>query len=202
MDHHLGILQQHVEPRAIGRHRSGCDGERWRGDDQQKQKEDLDRRQNHGREGAQANVDAVARAHHEAVRAQKPRPQQQRALLPAPHCGKLVRRIQRNVAVGADVLHEKVVGQRRPHQGKGRAAQRNKAGDSGAAGRLAQAVPAGLGDAGRAHTTRRRAPQRKASHHKVIEGENERQQQAETSELRHGVKAHRPVIVSDIDSGK
>ena len=201
MDHHLGILQQHVQPRAIGRHRSGCDGERRRGDHQKQNKEDLDRRQNHRREGAQANVDAVAHAHHEAVGAQKPRPQQQRALLPAPHRGKFIRRIERDVAVRADVLHGKIVGQRRPHQGKGRAAQRNEAGDSGAAGRLAQAVPARLGDAGRAQPARRRAPQRKASDDKVIEGENERQQQAEASELRHGVKAHRPFIVSDIRPG-
>ena len=201
MDHHLGILQQRVQPRAVGRDRPRSDGKRWRGDHRAKRR----------RPGSPARITDAKAVRRTSMRGAcgttKPyAPSSHAHSSSEPSCplhmrGKFIRRIERDVAMRADVLHGKVVGQRRPHQGKGRAAQRNEAGDSGAAGRLAQAVPAGLGNAGRAQPARRRAPQRKASDGKVIEGENERQQQAEASELRHGVKAHRPFIVSNIRPG-
>src|ERR1035441_6742066 len=105
----------------------------------------------------------MAHPQHEAVGAKQKRPQQQRAFLAAPQRRELVRGIERNVAMGANVLDREVVGERRPDQGKRRAAQDEEAGDPGAAGGLAEAVPGGFGTARAAPSAGGRAPESQAA---------------------------------------
>ena len=149
MDHHLGILQQRIQAGAVGRDRAR---ERWRTAARPRTSSSTKKNWMPARiieaNARQPDVDAMAHAQHKSVGAQQKRPQQQRAFLAAPQRGKLVGRVQRDVGVRADVLDGKVVGERRPDQRERGAAERDKAGDPGAAGGLAEAVPGRFGTPG------------------------------------------------------
>ncbi len=97
-----------------------------------------------GGEGGEADVDTVARAEDEAVGGEHPGPEEERAFLAGPEGGELVCGIEGDVRVGADVFDGEVVGEGGPDEGEGGAAEDEEAGHAGAAGGLAQAVPAGL----------------------------------------------------------
>jgi len=157
MDHHLGICSSTLSPAPSAATGRG-DGERWRARPAEAERRPGSPARITARR-AQANVTrwrARTRAYAPSHAHSSSEPSA------APHCGKLVRP-DSGMLLWRGVLTKKSL-VRPPHQGKGRAAQRNKAGDS-RAGRLAQAV-SGLGDAV-ACINRRRAPPAQSSHHKL-----------------------------------
>ena len=201
MDDHLRVLQQRVQPGAVGRDQARDNGEGRRGDYQQKNEEELDARQDGRGECGETNIDAVPHPQDETVGAEQKGPEQQRTFLPAPQCGKFVSRIQRPVAVRGNVGDGEVVGEGSPHQRKGRAAQGDEARDAGAAGGLAQPIPLGLRNPRNAEAAGGLTPQGDATNQQVVGGEDERQEEAETPEFRHGMNLHHSFILSDISQG-
>ena len=67
MDHHLGILQERIESRAIGGERALHDRKRVSGKIQNQQEEDLDRSDDHGRVGKEPLIGLVTKAQDESV---------------------------------------------------------------------------------------------------------------------------------------
>ena len=116
MNHHLRVLQQGIEPVAIGRNGSHSGDvtrkqrERRRGKNQHRQKEHLDARQNRSRVGVKLHIRLVRQPQNEAISSQQPRPQQQRAFLAAPERREFVRNRQRAVGVFKDVGNGEIVG--------------------------------------------------------------------------------------------
>src|SRR5262249_30002469 len=106
MDHHLGILQQRVEAGAVGRNAALLEGERMRSEVQNRQEEDLNGGDDHGRISEKSLVSAMTQAQNESVAAEKQRQEKQRTFLPRPEhrefirCGKIAIRVMVDVGDG------------------------------------------------------------------------------------------------------
>ena len=109
MDDHLGVLQQRIQPVAISGNSAGGQRERIGRQVQQQQKENLHCGHDDGSMRRKTDINFVAQAQHESVGGEQQRPEKQRALLPRPQHGKLIRRRQIAIAVMQDVGDGKIV---------------------------------------------------------------------------------------------
>ncbi len=82
----------------------------------------------------------MAEAENEAVGAEEPRPEEERAFLAGPERGKLIGRGQRAIGVVEDVVDGVVVGEGGVNEGEGRAAHADEAGEAGAARGFAEVL--------------------------------------------------------------
>ena len=113
---------------------------------------------------------------HQPIGRQQPRPEQQRAFLPRPQRGELIRSRQRAVGVMQDVGDREVVVKGRPEQGKGRDRNRKEARDAGTPRRLREPLgrdaPSSIG---------RELTEGDRSRHKRIAAQDEGKQKGEAS---------------------
>ena len=76
MNHHLGILQQRVKPRAVGGKRASHQRERMSGKIQQQEEEDLNCSDDGGSIGKQPGIRLMSQPQHQSVGRQQQRPEQ------------------------------------------------------------------------------------------------------------------------------
>ena len=145
MNHHLGILQQRVQARSIRRQLALHERKRMGGEVQQQQKENLHRRNNRGSVCKEPCVRLVAEPQNQSVGRQQQRPEKQRALLPRPQRGELVRRGQIAIAVVKNVSDGEVILKGGNDQDQGREKDHCKGGNPRAARGFAQAFRARAG---------------------------------------------------------
>ena len=189
MNHHLRVLKQGTEAEAVQGLRAGLDRERRRGEVQDGQKEDLNSGEDCGREGGEADIDAMADAQNESISREQERPEEQRPFLARPDCGELVRPPEGAVGVVQDVGDGVVAGVRGPDQGKSGAGGCDKAADARAAGRFAE-LTGDIGRCAREPFRTRRPPERESAYNQRVHAEHEREEQGEAAKLRHGMHLH------------
>mmetsp|Transcript_68794 Transcript_68794/g.161818 ORF Transcript_68794/g.161818 Transcript_68794/m.161818 type:complete len:499 (+) Transcript_68794:746-2242(+) len=170
---HAGVLQQRVQVAPLGGRRQqpaeGVGRERDEGQEacRHKAQHALHPRRKRGRQRG------AARGHQRTPGRQHPRPQQQRALMPAPGGGDAITQRQLLAGIGRDIGQRGVHLHKAGHQRGQRRAEQHKADRSQRPGQRHPAPLAALG-----------APQRQ---HRLCHGRRERQQQRELTELAdHG----------------
>ena len=140
MNHHLGILQQRIQPSAVGGKRARHQRERMSGEIQQQQKENLHCGDDGGSIGKQPGIRLVPQPQHQSVGRQQQRPEQQRPFLPRPQRGELVGRGEIAIAVMVDVGDGEIVLESGGHQHDGREKHQRKSGNTRSPGGFAQSL--------------------------------------------------------------
>ncbi len=180
MDHHLRILQQRIQAEAVGGNGSLHQREGRRGEVEQQEEEDLHAGEDGRGIGGEPDVDLVAHAQHEAVGGEQPRPEEQRAFLPGPERGELVRAGQGAVGMVEDVGDGEIVGESGPDQRERGGGDRDEAGDAGAAGGLRQSLGSDAGT-----SANRKLAQGEAAGKQSVGTEREGEKQGEATKDWH-----------------
>ena len=140
MNHHLGILQQRVKPRAVGGKRASHQRERMSGKIQQQEEEDLNCSDDGGSIGKQPGIRLMSQPQHQSVGRQQQRPEQQRPFLPRPQRGELVGRGEIAITVMVDVSNGEIVLESGGHQHGGREKYQGKSRNTRSSGGFAQSL--------------------------------------------------------------
>ncbi|MNL14517.1 hypothetical protein D3C87_1354610 [compost metagenome] len=172
MEHHAGVLQQRVQVAPLHGRRQQAD-ERVGGEQQEQQEAHADGAQHTDHAGPQRRRQAAAEARHgQRPERQHQRPQQHRALVPAPDRRRAIDRRQRGIRVGRHVAHAEVV----VEEGQGQRAigrqHQQRLGHGGGAGHghqrgVAARTPRGAGN----------------RQHRLHHGNEQREDQGEVAEF-------------------
>ena len=143
MDRHPGVLEERVQALPVGRETAGREG-------QEGPAHDRDQGEHHERQVEEEHRGRGERVlhphHHQAERAGDERPQQERALLPAPQPGQDVAQLHRARPVGRNVLVAEVVREEQPPERRNGRGQRQPLHAIGDARRLERRLaPEGAG---------------------------------------------------------
>ena len=171
MDHHVGVLQQRVQPLTV-LGREGQRLERARHERQQPREEDRDARQHRDDHRHELAVAVAVQAHAERREArQQPAPEHERARLAPPQGGDLERPGERAARVVRDVAQrEGVAEQARPERGHRHRHEREQAVD---------------GPLGAVHPGAASRPARAEGHHHRVGRRGQRQQEGRAPEDAH-----------------
>ena len=181
MDGHFGVLQERRKAEAVVGHGAVGHERKGRGREVEHQQEEaLDGGQNHPGQGVELHVALVREPQNQAVDAQQPGPEHERALLAGPDGSEFVDSGQRAVGVLGDVGDGKVVGQRAPDQRRRRRRYGHKAGDASPPRRGRQTLRID----GRA-ACRGFKPDRGRAGQQVVNGQRQCDEERETAECRH-----------------
>jgi len=180
MDNHLGILQERIESAAVGTEWALDEAEGIRGETHQREKENLDASQNHGRVGEEAGISFVPEAKDECISGEQEGPEEQRAFLSGPQGCELVGSGKSAVAVVKDVGDGEVVSESGDNQGNGSQDNGAEYDNAGAASGFTEALPVGIAFAKKSN---------KADYER-IRAQRQCEEQGKTTDLRHVEEPH------------